>query len=107
MKRESRRKERKRRSEEKEKEEQAGRNPKKANRNGKKNFPLNNTKYAEIKGQNPLSAENILILNPLVNTFACAAGTHCFTPKKNLIPAQAGQVSGIQLIFIVSALRKI
>jgi len=56
-------------------------------------------KYAEIKGQSPLSVENILILKALAHTIVCAAGMPYFTPKKNLIPAPAGQVSGIRLMF--------
>ena len=56
-------------------------------------------KYAEIKGQSPLSVENILILKPLVHTIVRAAEMPYFTPEKNLIPALAGQVSGIRLMF--------
>ena len=39
-------------------------------------------KYAEIKGQSPLSVENILILKQPVHTIVCAAEMPYFTPKK-------------------------
>jgi hypothetical protein len=55
-------------------------------------------KFAEIKGQSPLSVANMLIPKPMVHTIDCAAGMLYFTPEKNLIPALAGQVSGTRLM---------
>ena len=59
------------------------------------------------KGTEAPSVENILLLKPLEHTIVYAVGIPYFTPIKNLIPAQDGQVSGIRLMLIVLTLKKI